>query len=55
MLLEYGWPDAFRREDFNRDIGQMQERWEQEARQAYQERYHAEAAASQMEELSVDG
>ena len=45
MLLDYGWPDAFRKDDFNRDIGGMQERWEEEASEARERDIVAEGAA----------
>ncbi len=53
MLLDYGWPDAFRKDDFNRDIGGMQEQWEEEGRQARDQYFEAYYAALQMEELTV--
>ena len=53
MLLDYGWPEAFRKDDFTRDIDGMQERWEEEACEAYHQESVAELAALQMEKLAV--
>ena len=41
-LFEYGWPDAFRGDDFNRDIDDLQEKWEQEGREERNERRERE-------------
>ena len=53
MLLDYGWPDAFRKDNFNRDIDGMQAQWKEEDHQAGRKKIAAEYAALQMEELAL--
>ena len=49
-LLEYGWPDAFRKDDFNRDIDNLQQQWDREERKERRER---EAAQRQLQALNM--
>jgi hypothetical protein len=37
-LLEYGWPEDFRREDFKREITGLSKEWEQEGLKEFE--YH---------------
>ena len=53
MLLDYGWPEAFRLHDFDRDIAQMQDKWHEEERQERDRLDDAKYAALEMEELAV--
>ncbi|KAJ9605514.1 hypothetical protein H2200_010171 [Cladophialophora chaetospira] len=47
-LLEYGWPDTFRTEDFRRDIWDLREEWDNELGEEYAEQMMTEHMAGRL-------
>ncbi len=53
-LIEYGWPDSFRREEWRRDVWESYKKWEQEACEEYgMEEREKKAQVGEMRKLQL--